>query len=297
MIIVLPILHSADGHSSYWYLIRKAQLSPPSSGQSLPFRLMASHDWLYLPPRWCIPPSVPDKLDHLGELHISASCTGKVAHGVQGMISILSLSLMYLSSIRAVRQRIYEFFLIAHICLAALFLAGVIMHWSAVSLWVYVSLYPMLEFMTPADPLAWYRTLGRRPTPPPCATLPPVSQVQSAQIRRHNLPPHPIHHQAYPAHHLFLESRPTFLCTPPDSVSATMGDTPLHRHGHSWRWRSELHSSGPRRHDGADEGGDRSWGWRVCGRACGGTVWRYKVSEGNGWSRHFRRYVFICLNP
>ncbi|KAI9637640.1 uncharacterized protein MKK02DRAFT_7981, partial [Dioszegia hungarica] len=54
-----------------------------------------------------------------------------------GMTSILALSLMYIVSMRWVRRRIYEFFLVAHICFAALFLAGVIMHWSAVDIWIY----------------------------------------------------------------------------------------------------------------------------------------------------------------
>lgn len=55
------------------------------------------------------------------------------------MISILAFTGIYILSIRIVRRRIYEFFLVAHIILAALFLVGVIMHWRAVDVWIYVS--------------------------------------------------------------------------------------------------------------------------------------------------------------
>lgn len=51
----------------------------------------------------------------------------------------MAFTLMYICSIPIVRRKIYEFFLVAHICLAALFLGGVIMHWRAVSIWIYVS--------------------------------------------------------------------------------------------------------------------------------------------------------------
>jgi hypothetical protein len=52
----------------------------------------------------------------------------------------MAFSLIYVCSLQVVRRRIYEFFLVSHICLAALFLGGVIMHWRAVSIWIWVGL-------------------------------------------------------------------------------------------------------------------------------------------------------------
>lgn len=63
--------------------------------------------------------------------------SGEKAHK-QGITSLMSFSLMYVCSLQVVRRKIYEFFLVSHICLASLFLGGVIMHWNAVSIWIYV---------------------------------------------------------------------------------------------------------------------------------------------------------------
>jgi len=54
-----------------------------------------------------------------------------------GITGILAFSLMYLTSISVVRRKLYEFFLVTHICLGALTLAAFIMHWRAVDVWIY----------------------------------------------------------------------------------------------------------------------------------------------------------------
>lgn len=55
----------------------------------------------------------------------------------QGFTGLLAFTLLTITSVRWVRQRIYEFFLVTHICLAALTLAAFIMHWRAVDKWIY----------------------------------------------------------------------------------------------------------------------------------------------------------------
>jgi predicted ferric reductase len=55
----------------------------------------------------------------------------------QGFTGLLAFTLLNITSLRWVRQKIYEFFLITHILLAALTLAAFIMHWRAVGKWIY----------------------------------------------------------------------------------------------------------------------------------------------------------------
>lgn len=55
----------------------------------------------------------------------------------QGFTALLAFTLLTVTSIRWVRQRIYEFFLVTHVLLAALTLAAFIMHWRAVDKWIY----------------------------------------------------------------------------------------------------------------------------------------------------------------
>lgn len=61
------------------------------------------------------------------------------AYARQGITGLLAFSTMYITSITVVRRRLYEFFLVTHICLAALTLGAFIMHWRAVDVWIYVS--------------------------------------------------------------------------------------------------------------------------------------------------------------
>lgn len=54
-----------------------------------------------------------------------------------GFTGTVAFTLLMLLSIQWVRNKIYEFFLVAHICLAALTLAAMICHWKAVDVWIY----------------------------------------------------------------------------------------------------------------------------------------------------------------
>lgn len=47
--------------------------------------------------------------------------------------------MLYATSLPYFQRKLYEFFLITHIALAALTLAAFIMHWRKVDVWIYVS--------------------------------------------------------------------------------------------------------------------------------------------------------------
>ena len=113
-----------------------------------------------------------DQSDHLGKPYPSyrASPPTLCARGIrklrlwlvfvekaedQGITSLMSFSLMYICSLQVVRRKIYEFFLVSHICLAALFLGGVIMHWNAVSIWIYVRTSFHQHWTSPSIPVVW----------------------------------------------------------------------------------------------------------------------------------------------
>jgi predicted ferric reductase len=61
----------------------------------------------------------------------------EICTDVQGFTGLLAFTLLNITSLRYVRQKIYEFFLITHIFLVALTLAAFIMHWRAVDKWIY----------------------------------------------------------------------------------------------------------------------------------------------------------------
>lgn len=63
-----------------------------------------------------------------------------LAHLPKGFVGLLALTLVFVTSLGWVRRRLYEFFLVAHISLIALLLAAFILHWPAVSGWIYVCL-------------------------------------------------------------------------------------------------------------------------------------------------------------
>lgn len=46
--------------------------------------------------------------------------------------------MLYATSFPTVRRKLYEFFLVTHICLAALTLGAFIMHWGKMDVWIYV---------------------------------------------------------------------------------------------------------------------------------------------------------------
>ncbi|ORY35674.1 ferric reductase like transmembrane component-domain-containing protein [Naematelia encephala] len=54
-----------------------------------------------------------------------------------GVTGLISFSLIYVVAIPYVRRRLYEFFLVAHICMVALSIAASIMHWRAIDVWLY----------------------------------------------------------------------------------------------------------------------------------------------------------------
>ncbi|EIW68400.1 hypothetical protein TREMEDRAFT_32173, partial [Tremella mesenterica DSM 1558] len=69
---------------------------------------------------------------------IHFGCMLSMHHGItKGTVGVASFTLMTVLSIRTIRHRLYEFFLVAHICLAVLTLAAFIKHWSAMGPWIY----------------------------------------------------------------------------------------------------------------------------------------------------------------
>lgn len=55
----------------------------------------------------------------------------------QGTIGIIAYTGLYASSIPWIRRRLYEFFLVAHVLLAAVGLAATILHWRATAVWLW----------------------------------------------------------------------------------------------------------------------------------------------------------------
>ena len=57
----------------------------------------------------------------------------------QGIVAIVFFTLLTFGSFRSLRNRAYELFLLSHIVMVALYLAGCWLHWAKFSYWVYVS--------------------------------------------------------------------------------------------------------------------------------------------------------------
>lgn len=55
------------------------------------------------------------------------------------MIGLLAFTLLMVFSLRNLRHKFYEFFLLTHISLGALTIAGFWLHWPTISIWLYVS--------------------------------------------------------------------------------------------------------------------------------------------------------------
>lgn len=76
---------------------------------------------------------------HTIGLSVSGLRTPLKTYLVWGIVAMVLYTLLLFHSFRWIRNIAYEFFLVSHIVMAALYLAACWLHWAKMSYWVYVS--------------------------------------------------------------------------------------------------------------------------------------------------------------